>query len=52
MVTRQPKDNETASQTEDAIEKIQSNSGVYLVPAFTGQDVRIGIQMREVLFME
>ena len=27
---------ETASQTEDIIEKIQSNSGVYLVPAFTG----------------
>ena len=27
---------ETASQTEDIIEKMQSNSGVYLVPAFTG----------------
>jgi len=27
---------ETASQTEDMIEKMQSNSGVYLVPAFTG----------------
>ena len=27
---------ETASQTEDIIEKMQNNSGVYLVPAFTG----------------
>ena len=27
---------EAASQTEDIIEKMQSNSGVYLVPAFTG----------------
>ena len=27
---------ETASQTEDIIENIQSNSGIYLVPAFTG----------------
>ena len=27
---------ETASQTEDIIEKMQSNSGVYIVPAFTG----------------
>ena len=27
---------ETASQTEDIIEKMQSNSGVYLIPAFTG----------------
>ena len=27
---------ETASQTEDIIENMQNNSGVYLVPAFTG----------------